>query len=171
MSRESIDAYWEPSFETLYQAHYQELASEALIRRWQRIDIGTGILVAATASGSAFAGWALWNQPHGKVIWAGIAGIASLASILHSVMGVPGRVKEQDELRRVFCELRVDLETFRQQLAIGLDSGQASGQYAKLRERLAQCMGRTRPDIGYTIGLRNQVQDQVNKRLKEYING
>lgn len=103
--------------------------------------------------------------------WAGIAGIVSLASILHSVMGVLGRVKEQEELRRVFCELRVDLETFRQQLVIGLDSSKASGQYAKLRERLAQCMGRTRPDIGYTIGLRNRVQDQVNERLKEYING
>lgn len=71
----------------------------------------------------------------------------------------------------MFCELRVVLETFRQQLAIGLDSGQASGQYAKPRERLAQCMGRTRPDIGYTIGLRNRVQDQGNERLKEYING
>jgi len=166
MGEEALKAYWKPGFDTLYDTCFQELASEALMGRWQKIDIVTSLLVALTASGSAVAGWALWSAQGAKLVWAMLAGVASLASIAHSVMGVPGRVREQEELRRLFSELRVDCETFQQQLRVGLEMAEARAKYDKLRERLTQCTGRTRPDLALTTRLRKKVQERLNAMLK-----
>ncbi|MDA2912986.1 hypothetical protein MYX77_03325 [Acidobacteriia bacterium AH_259_A11_L15] len=167
MSLATTELFWRPTFQTLYEAYYQELASEALMRRWQRIDISTSFLVAATASGSAITGWSLWSNPKWQFLWAFIAGLAAVASILHRTMAVPDRLKEQEELRRAFSELRVDLETFRQQLLIGIEPNDANTRYDKLRRRLAQHIGRANPDIGFTIRLRNRVQEQLDDKLRQ----
>lgn len=167
MATKVTDTYWKPTFETFYSAYYQELASEALIGRWQRADIFVAFIVAATASGSAIAGWTLWNTVQGKLIWASVAGIASVASIAHTVMSVPGRMKEQEEIRRAFCELRVDLETFLQRLRIGDEIETIRAAFEKLRERLGHNMGKTRPDIALTLRLRRKIQHQLNETLKE----
>ena len=161
-----IKDYWEPSFETLYQAYYQELASEALETTWQKIDIVQAILVAITASGSAIAGWALWSEPGGKIAWVIIAGIASVLSIIHGTLGVPGRIKDQEDIRREFSELRLDLEKFRQRLALDLIVDEASKQYNHFLDRYTECMKKTHPDLAYTKRLRNRVQRQVNERLR-----
>lgn len=168
MNQEDSKVFIRPVFETFYDAYYQELASEKLIERWERIDIITALLVAVTASGSAVAGWAFWNIPTFKHAWAIIAGVASIASIIHGVIKVPTRVKEQEELRRIFSELRVDIETFWQQLRIGsIDNNKLNDKYEKLRERLSQCIGRTHPDIAYTTKLREKIQEHLNNKLRE----
>ena len=166
-SQAVINAYWKPSYETLYDAYYQELASEALIGRWQFIHILIAFLVAATSSGSAIAGWALWSERGWKTIWAIIAAIASLASIAHGVVGVPSRVREQEEVRQLFCRLRIDVETFRHLLRIGITMSEAQSKYDELRNRYSECVGRTRPDIAFTIRLRKRVQDRLNQILKD----
>ena len=167
MSLASTDLFWKPTFHTLYEAYYQELASEALMARWQRIDITTSSLVTATAAGSAITGWSLWNEPSWQYLWAFIAGSAAVLSILHRTMAVPDRLKEQEELRRMFSELRVDLETFRHQLIIGIELNDANTRYEKLRKRLAQHIGRASPDIGFTVRLRNRIQDQLDRKLRQ----
>ena len=50
MSQESIENYWEPSFDTFYDVYFLELACTTLGKRWERIDIATSSLVAITAS-------------------------------------------------------------------------------------------------------------------------
>lgn len=165
--RSALDAYWKPSFDTLYEAYYQELASEALVRRWQSIETVTGILVALTASGSALAGWPLWNIGWGKWLWTAIAGLAALAAIAHREMAVSTRVKEQEELRRLFSSVRFHLETFRQDLVIGLDAARAKNRYDELTKRLSEAISQTKPDIGFTAGLRLRVQESLNKTLTE----
>lgn len=167
MNKEIFDAFWNPSFETLYEAYFQELASGVLIKRWKYIHIVIAILVASTASGSAIAGWALWSEPVWKSLWTFFAGIASIASIVQGVLGVPEKVREQESLRQLFSELRVDAETFRQKLVIYREITQADSVHQKLRERLSDLIGRTHPDIAFTIGLRKKVQNQLNSALRE----
>lgn len=159
--------YWEPSFQTLYDAWYQELVSEALLVRWERIDIVATFLAAITASGSAIAGWTLWTQPGWKFLWVVLAGIASVLIIAHGAMRVPSRVKEQGELHKLFSELRVDLETFRQELVTSLKVNEAQVRYLDLRNRLSQCIKLTHPDIAYTTRFGNNIQEKLNGILED----
>ena len=158
---------WEVSFETLYEATYQELASEWVGNWWQRIDLTAAILVAATASGSAIAGWALWNQGQWRLIWVVVAGAASVASIIHGTLQVPNRVKEQESYRKSFSQVRVGLETLRQGIKLGMDNKEAISEHLKLREAFEKLVGDARPDIALTLRVRNEIQDRVDDRLKE----
>ena len=166
MSQPAKDAYWKPSYDTLYKAYYQEILSDALVERWQGIDVATALLVAATASGSAFAGLALWSEPSLKIVWGIIAGVAAIASIIRSVMGVTSRVKDQTDLRHAFLQLRVDVETFRLQLAIEMNMDEAKNRFSELRKTLAECLGRTSPDFAETKGLRSNVQKRLDDIMK-----
>jgi len=173
MDQDALNSYWEPGYRTLYDAYFRELSAAALVRRWQWIDAVIRFLVALTASGSVIAGWALWSSLQGKMVWGMIAGVASLASIAHGIVAVPGRMKDQEELRRGFSELRVDLETFLQELVIDLPNDEAKTRYNKLRERLAHWIARTPDDVGLTGGLGQTVERHLNDILRAggYING
>jgi hypothetical protein len=143
--------------ETFRQAYHHELASEALVLRWERIDYAVALLVALTASSSVVAGWALWNTPGGQVFWAAIAGVASVASIVHGVLRVPGRVKDQENLRRLFSGLRVDLQTFQQHLAI--DHEENATKMETDKERGSERERRRDKEKEF---------DQLRKRLADY---
>lgn len=167
MEQIDIETYRKISFEMFYESFYQERLSEVLTRRWNMIDLTTKLLIALTASGSAIAGWALWNTPGGKFFWAMIAGVASISSIANGVMGVPTRVKEQEEIRQAFSKLRVDLEMFRQRLKLNFDPNQLVSQYTELQDGYTKCMEQLNSDIALTIGLRKDVQIDLNEFLKE----
>jgi hypothetical protein len=119
-----------------------------------------------TASGSTIAGLELWNVPGMKYVWFSVAAIASGASIVNGVIGVPSRVKEQEDLRKLFSGLRVDLETFRQQLMIGLDPAQAGNEYKILRQRLAEGIASANPGIIHTEALRKRVKNLLDEELR-----
>ena len=55
-------AYWDNSYNVLYDTWMQELLSEELLDFWGRIDAVSAVLVAITVSGSTIAGWALWQR-------------------------------------------------------------------------------------------------------------
>jgi hypothetical protein len=158
MTKHIFEHYWNNSFKTYYRTYFQELVAGELVGRWQRIDLVIVFFVALTASGSAISGSALWNQPGGKVAWATLAGIVSLASIAHAVAGVPSRLKQQEELRRAFAELRIDIDSFQQELTIGITDEQARTQYEQLRARYKKLTGSASPDIVYTEKLSKKIQ-------------
>jgi len=171
MVTSSVESYWEPSFDTLYDACFYELASEQIITSWSRIHIVSAVLTAIAASGSAVSGWALWADPHGKMVWGCIAAIASLLAVIHSVLGVPHRIKEEEDRRQRFCALRIDLETFRQNLLLRADPVDSEKAFDGLRCRLRESVSKTPPDIVLSHAARRAVQDRVNEKLKKYING
>lgn len=171
MATNSVEDYWKPSFETLYDACYYELASERIITRWNRIHLLSAFLTALTASGSAISGWALWADPNGKIVWASIAAIATVLSIVHGVLAIPGRIKEEEERRQRFSALRIDLETFRHDLTLRCDPLDAKKTFDGLRKRLSEYVSKTPPDIVFTQSARKDVQNLVNEKLKKYING
>ncbi len=167
MAQDNNKAYLDASWETLYETYYQEIASESLAALWERTDVIVLFLVALTTSGSAVAGWALWSISGWKVLWIILAGIASIASIAHTSMRVPSRVKEQEELRNKFAKLRFDLETFWQELKIGLNEEQAKTRYKELREKASECIAQAHPDILYTMRFRRGIQERLNETLKQ----
>ncbi len=160
--------YWEQAYRTFYEAYYQELVAEALISFWQRTEVVTTFVVAAAASGSAVSGWALWSRPgFWRSAWTILAGLASVLSITQGILGIPRRLKELEDLRRHFSQLRVDAQSFQQRLEVGLASSRAEAQFNQLRGRLAESVGRVGRDLALTDRLRNRVQDQLDERMKQ----
>jgi hypothetical protein len=134
------DQLWEGSFETLYHVFYEEYITWGLINQWQKIDEITKVVVALTASGSAVAGWTLWNEPYFKTIWASIAGFAAVLSIIHTALRVPERIKEHGEAKLQLINLRIDLETFRYRMCIDPNFSIESftQEFVEYRKRYAQ---------------------------------
>ncbi len=159
-------AFWSASYESLYQAHYEELASGALLSRWERLDTVALWLTSATASGSVIAGWTLLSEAGPRILWALLAGGAAVASITHTSMKVVQQIKIQGELRGEFSKLRVDLETFRQELRIHGVTAETGTEYRGLRDKLSELIGRTRPNILYGEKLRRAVQQNLNSIMK-----
>lgn len=165
----NIEVFWQPSFETLYDASFQELASECIVTRWTKVHYATAILTATTASSSAISGWALWNDTNGKFFWVSLAAAASVLSIIHGALNVPSKIKEEEQRRQDFSALRVDLETFRHSLTVGREFEEAKKTFEKLRERLSKLVSKATPDLVFTTGARKGVQAKVNEKLKKYI--
>lgn len=159
------------SWNMFYDSRLQEDLSEALIRRWSQIDMGTKFLILITATGSAIAGWSLWSTPEGKVAWGMIAGIACVSSIANNVMGVPDRLKKQEEIRTDFLKLSLDIETFRQRLKSDADlisnPKEVNNKYLEFRNKFTECMGRIpSDDIGITKRFYDNIQNNLNEQLK-----
>jgi hypothetical protein len=157
------------SWEVLYQAHYYELTAEYVVARWEKIDLGVVFLVTTTASGSAIAGWSLWSDPHWRVVWLGIAGLASVASIAHGAVAVPRRIREQEKIRRTFSWLRVNLETLRRNLDGDTESEEAKhalDRFHELEMEFDRSVADSPKDIALTVGLQSRVQDELNARIK-----
>ena len=78
-----VAKYMELSWHPFYISYFQELASQLLSKKWEKIEIGISLIVAITASGSAISGLAFWNKPGFKAIWSVIAIFSMLASIVY----------------------------------------------------------------------------------------
>ncbi len=159
-------AYWDNSYDVLYDTWMQELLSEELLDFWGKIDTVSAVLVAITASGSAITGWALWQQEAGRAVWGVISGIAALISVLKTALQIPGRVKEQGDLRSEFLHLRLMLEAFRQDLA-NMDVPTARARFEALRADYQKLMDKTRPDIAMTKAWRIRVQRRLNEIMEQ----
>jgi hypothetical protein len=144
----------------------QELVSEQLSNFWGRFNALSTILVAATATGSAIAGWTLFNTTVGRVIWGVLSGVAALASLLDSTLAVPRRVKEQSDQRSMFLELRIKLEEFCNALG-RTDTTKAQHQFESLSREYKAAMKRAKGDIIWTKKWNRKTQLRLNAIMVE----
>jgi hypothetical protein len=168
----TLNPLWDRSWDVLYKAHFYELTAEHVVSRWEKIDITVIFLMTATASGSAVAGWSLWNNPDWRIVWLAIAGLASVISIGHGAVAVPRRIKEQEKIRRTFSWVRVNLETLRRNLDGDTESKeakQALERFHELEKEFDRAVADSPKDIALTVKLRNRVQDELDLRLKKEI--
>jgi hypothetical protein len=142
-----------------------------MINRWQKVDDFTKVLVAATASGSAVAGWALWQRETLKIFWAVIAGLGALLAIAHAALGVTGRLKEWGECKRHFANLRIELETFRERMALdpNFDFQKFEEEFLSLKRKYAEGVQLLPSDIMLSWRLENITQHNINRRLADQI--
>jgi hypothetical protein len=169
MALDPRDSLWDATFDTYYDAYYEEIAADALINRWQLLDEVAKVVVALTASGSAVAGWALWNDPAFRTFWVVLAGLGAILAIVHATLGVPGRLKTWGEIKRAFVTLRIDLETFRYRMEAdpAFDVGTFQQQFEQYRKRYTEAMQQLQNDILLTSRLENAAQDDLNARVKD----
>lgn len=171
MVNDPRDELWEVAFETHYDAYYEELLEDSLINRWQWVDEVSRVLVALTASTSALSGWALWTEPHFKAVWGITAGVAAVLSIVHTSLGVPGRLKDHGDVKRQFASVRIDVETFRYRMRLDTNFPVVdfTKEFVEYRRRYSDGFQLLKNDILRTHCLQKKVQDQLNQRLAQEI--
>lgn len=166
---DSREELWKACFDTYYDSLFEEMTADALITWWGSLDEVTKVLVAITASGSAVSGWALWSQPAYKVFWLICSGVAALLSVMHTALGVPGRIKAHAEDKRRFAALRTDLETFRYRMRVdqdGFDVGQFTKEFLEYRRRYSENTQLVSSDMVRTSRLEVRMQSKLNVRLQ-----
>ena len=161
------DEIWNGTFNTYYDSFYEEIMADKIISRWQLLDEFSKVLVALTASGSALSGWALWSDPNFKHIWLLLAGFGAIFAILHSTLGVPGRLKDWGEVKRWFAMLRIELETFRYQMKFDPEFSvdNFKTEFINFRKKYCEGIQRIKNDIFWTKGLENKSQNELNDRI------
>jgi hypothetical protein len=171
MSEDPRDKLWDATFVTYYDSYFEEMCAGALIHRWLTVDTISRFLVAATTSGSAIAGWALWSGDVGRYVWAIIAGIAALLSIASASLRVESLLQQYNEVVQTFTALRVRLETFRQQLDLDPDFSveDMTAQYLQFREDYAKALQTKPNDLINTNRFATSIQDKLNARLGDQI--
>ncbi len=173
----SLMGLWVSSYQTLYEACYQEMLSESLLLLWSRFDAAVSWAVVITSSGSAVSALAVWSTTMGKPIWALIAVLAAAAAIGHRVSNASGRMTDQDALRKSFADVRIDLESFRRRVRQQIDrgagddgNGGAAGSVAELEKEMTTLESRfkeiyikTTADILHTEKLRHRVKGELDQ--------
>ena len=151
----------------------QERGADALVNRWQRVDELAKIAVALTATGSAVSGWALWTKGQGTWAWAVIAGAAATLAIIHTALGVAGRVRDWGRLKHHFMNLRYDLESFATRMALDeeLSIDEWRRQLMICRERYKQGLGLVPNDIFYTSRLGERMDQRLARELRKEPDG
>jgi len=169
---EAREELWKASYETCYDSLFEELTADSLITRWGSVDEVTKVLVMLTASSSVVSGWVLWSQPGYRAFWLLISGIAAILSIVHTALGVPGRIRMHAEDKRRFASLRTDLETFRYRMKVQQDVfsvDQFTREFVEYRKRYSENVQLLTNDIARTSGLELKIQSEVNARLKDQV--
>lgn len=165
------DVLWNKIFDVYYDTYYVELLSSRLTDRWKLVDDITNILIAVTASGSAISGWALWNEPNFKNIWVLIAGLGAAFSILHSAIGVTGRLRNWVEVKRQATSLRLDVESCRNQMEIfsNFDISDFNSQLETFRKRYSEVYINVSSDILKTGRFERETQSKLDYKLQDII--
>ncbi len=166
---ESFGELWKAVFETYYDAFYNEILADKLINRWQIVDDSSKILVAATASGSAISGWALWNEPAYRRIWVLIAGTSAVLGIIHGSLGVAHRLKDWGEIKRTFAGLRINLETlqYRMKFDFKATNREFKREFIKYRRQYANAVQSLKNDVMLRRGLEVVSQKELDRKLDQ----
>lgn len=171
MTNDPRDILWQASFEIFYETYFEEILSELLIKKWMRIDYSVRILIAITASGSAVAGWTLWENPNFKIVWVIISGAAALFGIIHTTLAVPNMLKEHINSNKGFTTLRHELENFRNDLNLdpNFDVQEKNNEYKQLKRKYTELCNNSPHDILSTDNLSHKAQDLLDERIQDII--
>lgn len=167
MSNGNREELWNSAWNAYYDAYYFEIYISSIASRWELLDIVSKIVISSTVSGSAIAGWQLWGQEGYKTIWAIIAGFASIMSIVHAALQVSNKIESNTKLASNFTNLRIELETFREQMGIfpEFEVDTYNKEFLQLKSKLKSNTTSYKPDLLATNALQEKSQQKLNKRL------
>ena len=171
MTFDQRDVIWKSTFDSYYECYFEEMVADRLLYRWCLLDDINKWLVAVTASGSAVAGWALWDDPNFKIAWVFLASISAILAITHSSLGVQQRIKNWEASKKAFVDLRIEFEWLRQDISIhpDFDVEEIEIRLSKLRQSYSENMSRLSPDTLRTRKLDKKTQERLNETISDQI--
>ena len=173
--RESRENLRKSALETYREAYANEVEAGLLIGRWQSMDEFTKVLAALTSSASAVAAWIVWQKDIAKAVWAALAGLASVVSIIHVAQKVSDRVKDWSDTQGHFVRLRTELETFLQLMKVNpnFPLGEFTERFNSYRARFGEGLGRKKVDFLSTFRVHAKADREAKEKyeaLKERTN-
>ena len=158
------DQIWYTAWKIYYDVYFQEILSEKIVLRWQRFDDISKLLIALTASTSALSGWALWNEPGFKIIWAVLAGFGAILAITHKSLNVSSKLADWGSSRSNFSSLRIDYEKFQNRMKFNPDFSVTdfSEKNGYLHNRFKELYQNIKIDGFLTNKLKNIVQKELD---------
>ena len=170
MAIDERDKIWEESFGIYYDACYEEMLAETIINWWLIVDEVVTILVGATVVIFLliFIGGQQPNGDH-KNIW-GVSGIAFLV-VFHISLNVPERLKNHGNSLRRFLILRINLETFRDEIRINPDFPiyKFTNKFTELHQNFLNNMQLVKPDFLKIAWLEHKIKNELNAKLQNEI--
>ncbi|HFG1937145.1 TPA: hypothetical protein ACGF3Q_003637, partial [Vibrio cholerae] len=161
------DEYWNSLWNNYYDSYYYSILFSELTIRAQWFDFLSKLLVAVTASGSAIAGWALWENPDFKIYWVIIAGSASFISIVHTTLNISEKLKCYIKLSNQMSEVRMEYESLKEEVTIysefNVDEMHAKSKAVK--DKYIAVLRDYAPDFLSSKKLQNKSQDILNDKL------
>ena len=161
------DEIWNSAWETFYDSYYYSILFSLISKRWQLVDFYTRLIVAMTASGSAIAGWALWNDDDFKILWIILAGFASIISIIHSTLNINEKIKHYTLLNNNMSNVQLEFESFRQEMRVypEFHINDFFNKHTELREKYQKALELNTPDLLSTDYMQNKAQGILNTKL------
>ena len=171
MEIDKRDKLWEASYDIFYDCYYEEIVSHWLVQFWSVVDDITKWLVALTASSSAVAGWALWNNAGYKELWLMLSMAAGFLSITHSSLGIQSRIKTWSETKKSFVILRMELQSIRQDMAINPDFEieVMTKRITDVRSKYEDAMSQLGADSFRTSCVERKAQEKLNQTISDQI--
>jgi hypothetical protein len=154
------------AFKTWFNSRYQELISSELLEKWQLVDTFAQIGIALAASGSAVAGWQLWEKPAMKVAWAVISGAVSIVALCHKGFRVTDKIRIWSESKKAFTMLRNQLEILRYEVdaSFGRDRKSIDKRYLEIKKSYADEDAKTPArDLWLTKSFGEKIVSEVYK--------
>jgi len=172
MVQEDHMALWRKVFKLTFDAWYAEMLLAAWLGTWLHVDSFVALGTAVTASGSAIAGWALWNESGWREVWVALAGATALASIVHTKLGIGSRLDALQRSRSDFLDVRSDAKTLLDRMDLGMPTDKASEIYFALQERYKKAEKEFQSGLLEPSKEHKQViQERVAKELSAYTEG
>ena len=137
------------ALETYRDAYCNEIEAGILIGRWQTVDEITKVIAALTSSGSAVAGWLVWNEKGWpQNVWKSLAATAAVLSIMHVALKVSDRVKDWSDTKGHFVRLRTELETLLYHMTVNryFPVEELAKKFDALRTRYGEGLDRKKVD-------------------------
>jgi hypothetical protein len=160
---ESDKETWNQLWANLHQSHYSaffdELYAESTVRSWRAFDAASRFLQLLTASSSAIAGWALWQQEGYRDLWIFLAGAAAVIAL-----------KDDTIVFSEFKKLRLELERLKSKMQMKAYDGLSDykKEYFAILERFGTASALKKPDsiLSFLFGKRSEkIQSELNRIL------
>ncbi len=167
MSTDLRDLVWSSTHYLWYDSKYNTELASRMVDRLKLIDDVTKVLVALTATGSAVAGWRVWQSGGLAFVWAMLAGAAAVLSIVHSSLGIPARLKDWLETKNAFLGLRVSALALRATMEHhpDFDPDAAERALESLRLKFGEYEAKIPSDFFATSGLKLTCQNSVDSDI------
>lgn len=167
MAIDERNQLWQAVWDGYYDACYQEIICDNIIQRWHVADEVAKVIIALTASGSAIAGWALWQHDGYRSAWAVFAGFGAVLAIVHSALAVSAKVTLWSDLKRDFVDINLEFDILKKKMEINpqFDVTSFTSEFIELKRRYSMATQKMPNDLLKTRKLEFAAQDELNEAL------